>query len=328
MLAHNKLIDVARYSGESKEEFTYLFSNYSFGRFCSDWSLDINVSRKLEQDRLFDYIQTNPDTSWVAKQGKNIVGIIGARKSVWDTNFWGVNYFNINHIITHGVDHENTSEILSALIRVVEKWLQAEGANFVSARADVYDLSTIHALESAGFRYIETTITNSYPLKGLDPTPDEGYCIRLPRPDETDQLMAMTQTSFITHRFYADKHFPTQKVDEMYREWVRNSLESPSWKTLLLEQENKVRGLFIMRTEDLSSYFGLSITTFRMATISPGELGKGYGMNLFMGVMKHLCSEADIIDSGLTIRNIRSFNIHTKLGFRLLCSSGTFHKWY
>ena len=154
------------------------------------------------------------------------------------------------------------------------------------------------------------------------------YQIRTAQPDEADLLACMTQDAFLTHRFYADKRFPTEKVDAMYREWVMSSLESDAWITIVLETGGKVRGFFIYRIEDLTAYFGLRFAKWRMAALSPIDRGKGYGVQLFRGAMQFVHGQAETVDSGLTIRNTRSFNLHNKLGFRILCFFVTFHKWY
>lgn len=140
--------------------------------------------------------------------------------------------------------------------------------------------------------------------------------------------MDITKDAFITHRFYADTRFPKERVDNMYREWVRSSLESAAWTTIVLEAEDKVRGFFIYRLEDLSSYFRLRFAKWRLAALASVDQGKGYGIQLFQGAMQFVRDQAEIVDSGLTIRNTRSLNLHNKLGFRILCSSVTFHQWY
>jgi hypothetical protein len=201
--------------------------------------------------------------------------------------------------------------------------------DFISARVDVFDLVVAHILENHGFRYIETTITNSYDLKRLDPTPSEDYVIRLARPEEMDLLIDMSKDGFLTHRFYADKRFPKLKVDEMYYQWVQNSLVNTSvWTTVVLETNCQVLGFMTYRVEDLTSYFGINFVKWRMGALGKDERGKGHGVDLFVGAMKYVHGQAGVVDSGLTIRNIQSFNLHTKLNFKLICSSLTLHKWF
>ena len=177
--------------------------------------------------------------------------------------------------------------------------------------------------------YIETTIINSFDLKRLDRAPSGEYLMRLARPDEVDLLMDMATDGFLTHRFYADRRFPKPKVDEMYRRWVQTSLTNTAvWSTVVLEADGRARGFMTYRVEDLTPYFGMKFVKWRMAALGKEERGKGHGVNLFVGAMRFVQDEAGVVDSGLTIRNIHSFNLHTKVNFRLICSSLTLHKWY
>lgn len=320
-------MQVALYSGQRQQELSVLLSEYTFGRYCADRSLDIQASRRLERDHLFAYLQQNAASCWVATERDHILGVVGLRKSDWDTAFWGANCFSIDHLAARGPE-DARKLVMVELLDVADRWCSDEKADFVMARADVFDLAAIHALEDHGFRYIETAITNSYDLRRIEACPPVDYQIRAARTDEANLLVSMAEDAFLTHRFYADKRFPTDKVDAMYREWVRSSLESAAWTTIVLEAEGKVRGFFLYRLEDLTAYFGMRFVKWRMAALSSDDRGKGYGLQLFQGAMQHVREQAEIVDSGLTIRNTRSFNLHVKLGFRLLCSSVTFHKWY
>jgi hypothetical protein len=322
-------VEIRPYAGQSRDDLAPLFSKYSFGRYCSDRSLDLQASRRFELNQLYSYLQQSPTTSWLAIQGGVVVGVIGLRKSKWDTDFWGVNYANIDYLMTQGANVGNSKVIIEKLTQTMDEWSKQERLDFISARVDVFDLPTAHVLENHDFKYIETTITNSFDLKRLDPTPSEDYVIRLARPEEMDLLIEMSKDGFLTHRFYADTRFPKQKVDEMYRLWVQNSFVNHSiWTTVVLEKEHQVRGFMTYRVEDLTSYFGMNFVKWRMAALEKNERGKGHGVDLFVGAMKYVHGQAGVVDSGITIRNIHSFNLHTKLNFKLICSSITFHKWF
>lgn len=321
-------LEVARYSGQSQKDLSPLFADYTYGRYCADWSLDIQASRRLERDRLFAYLQPNAASCWVATERDRIVGVLGLRKCAWDTAFWGVDYVTIDHLYACGSGEGSKKFIMDELVDAADQWCRDEKVGFVVARPDALDLDAIHALESHSFRYIETTVTSSYDLRRTETCQPVNCQIRAARPDEADFLMDITKDAFITHRFYADTRFPKERVDNMYREWVRSSLESAAWTTIVLEAEDKVRGFFIYRLEDLSSYFRLRFAKWRLAALASVDQGKGYGIQLFQGAMQFVRDQAEIVDSGLTIRNTRSLNLHNKLGFRILCSSVTFHQWY
>ena len=321
-------VQVTRYSGQSQEDLSELFFEYTNGRYCADWSLDVRVAQRLERERLFAFLQRNAASSWVAMQGGRVLGVLGLQKSVWDTVFWGINYISVDHLYSCALEEDFKKYIMGKLVDAADEWCRDEKVDFAQARPDVFDLPGIQALEDHGFRYIETTVTNSYDLRRMAECPAVDYLIRNARPDEVNLLAGIARDAFPTHRFYADKRFPKEKVDAMYWEWIRSSVESTAWTTIVLEAEGKVRGYFVYRIEDLTDYFGLRFVKWRSAALAPNEIGKGYGVPLFQGAMQYVRGQAEVVDSGLTIRNVRSFNLHNKLGFRILCSSVTLHKWY
>jgi len=322
-------VEISPYAGESEDDLVPLFSKYAYGRYCSDPSLDLQASRRFELNQLYTYLQQGPTMSWLATQSGVIVGVLGLRKSKWDTDFWGVNYANVDHLVVQGADTNSSKVIGEKLTQAMDEWSKRERLDFISARVDIFDLPVVHVLENHNFKYIETTITNSFDLKRLDSTPSKDYVIRLARPDEADLLIDLSKDGFNTHRFYADACFPKQKVDEMYRLWVQNSfVDPPIWTTVVLEKDDRVRGFMTYRVQDLTSYFGMNFVKWRMGVVGKNERGQGHGVDLFIGAMKYMHGQASVVDSGLTIRNIQSFNLHTKLNFKLICSSITFHKWF
>jgi GNAT superfamily N-acetyltransferase len=320
-------IEICCYVNLDNANISPLFDEYSLGRYCSDWTLDIIASRRLEHDRLIDYLQQNGDSSWLAIHNERPVGILGIRKSEWDTNFWGINYANIDYLYVCNQVMGEKATILGQLLNKANQWFIDEKIDFASTRVDSIDIDAIQSLEKQGFRYIETTVINSFDLKKLVTPPQFTGEIRYAHPDEEDELIDMVEDGFLSHRFYADKRFPKSQVDSMYRNWVINSLISSHWATIVLEAQNQLRGFFIYSVEDLSDYFKKKFVRWRLAAVRDKDRGGGFGDSLFNGAMQFVRDEAEIVDSGLTIRNIRSFNLHNKLGFRIINSSITLHKW-
>jgi GNAT superfamily N-acetyltransferase len=235
---------------------------------------------------------------------------------------------SIEHLVASDNDQESRRRVMKALVETADQWCRANQAEFALARPDACNLPAVHALESYGFRYIETTIVNSRDLRETAALAHAGDRIRIADPNEADLLADIAKDAFLSHHFYADPGFPKEKVDAMYRQWVLGSLQSDIWTTVVLEIENRVRGFFTYRIEDLTPYFGFRFVKWRMAALSKADRGMGYGVQLFNGAMDFVRPQAEIVDSGLTLRNTRSVNFHNSVGFRILCSSTTLHKWY
>jgi len=320
-------LQVVQFSERSTSDLGPLFAEYGFGRYCHDRFLDIRQSRRLEHDRALAFLRLNPTSSWLAVDVGKSQGILGMRISQWDTEFWGVKFATLDHLVTLGSEPERRV-VCEHLLRTADAWCEQLDVDFCSARIDGHDVTSLQMLESHGFRYIETTVENYVDLRRKEAAfLPRSSSLRPPRPDEGNSLVTIAQDAFLSHRFYADDRFPRHKVDDMYRLWVENSLRDPEWKTLVLEADGAVRGFITYRIEDLTSYFGLQFAKWRMAALSKSNRGLGYGVVLFRGAMESVRGQVQIVDSGLTTRNLHSLNLHTKVGFRTACCSVTLHRW-
>ena len=319
-------MEIVRHSREVRAEIDSLFEGYSYGRYCGDRTLDTAQARRLERDRALVFLQDSGSCSWIALQGGDPVGMLGLRISGWDTAFWGVKYASIEYVTAAGSDQDR-EQALELLLNEGDAWCRQERVEFCVARVDARDLKAIHALEHHEFRYVETTVENSFDFRRASPPTCEKGVLRPPMPGEEATLVAATREAFLSHRFYADPAFPRERVDAMYESWVVNSLRDPNWQTLVLEAERIPRGFLAYRLEDLTPYIGLRFAKWRIAALAPENRGKGYGEALFAGALRALLGTVDVVDSGLTTRNLRSVNLHSKIGFRTICCSVTLHRW-
>jgi RimJ/RimL family protein N-acetyltransferase len=322
-------MDVVRYSESPVDDLSPLFAGRPHGRYGEDWTLDAEAVRTFESERLTAYLQANGDTSLLCVEDGLVRGAIGLRHSAWDTDFWGFPCAAVEHLIAAPTDPDGDARrVVARLAAAADEWCREEGIRFAYARCDANNLSAIAALEELGFRYIETTVTNTYDLRSLPPAESSAWTIREVRPDEADLLAGLAQDAFLTHRFYADEAFSAERADAMYERWVRDSVADPHWTTIVLEESGRVNGFFTYRLEDLRAHFGLRFAKWRMAAVDSAARGRGHGRRLFLGAMEHVRDDADVVDSGLSVRNTRSFNLHNRLGFRVVSFSTTLHRWY
>jgi GNAT superfamily N-acetyltransferase len=322
-------MELARYSGQPAEWFSELFARHAFGRYCSDWTLDLEAARRLERDRFVAYLEANAETSLLAIDEGRVRGAIGLRASPWDTDVWGFPCATVEHLyLSSDGTADERRDIAERLVGEGDRWCEREGIRFAFARCDAQDLHVLHALEAHGFRYIETTVANCRDLRRQPAPPTVNGTIREADPGEADRLVDIVRGAFGTHRFYADGGFPAERVDAMYQRWVRDDLRDPAWTTIVLEEEGRVNAFMTYGVDDLSEYLGLRFAKWRMFAVDGKALGRGHGAKLLDGAMDYVKDDLDIVDSGLSLRNVRSLNIHNQLGFRAVAFSTTLHKWY
>ena len=96
-----------------------------------------------------------------------------------------------------------------------------------------------------------------------------------------------------------------------------------------MDYEGKPVAFMIYYINDLRKYFNLNYAQWKMGLVDPQKQHKGIGFDFVKALFQfHKDQGVDIIDSGLSIRNIASLNWHNKLNFKIISTLVTFHKWY
>jgi len=305
-----------------------LVSEYGYGRYCSvNSQLPIDSSQRYIADQITEYCTNGSNVCWVIEKDSLIQGLLGTRKSVWDTEIFGFNVGVLDYLISRNIDYKNELIVKNHLLEQCARWCQQENISFITARADTLDLSTIHALEQHSFQYIETTVINSYNVHNKSNLPNSDYRVRPICSNEIDKIVSLTKGAFPLHRFSADPLFSKLNADRVYEKWVSSCYKKDNCHIAVMDVDNNPAGFFLYSLKNLTEYFGLRFAMWQLAALSPRFRGKGLGHQLFLSTMGFLSDKADIIDSGLTMRNIVSLNLHNKLGFKTISSVVTFHKW-
>lgn len=307
-----------------------LIQDYKFGRYCEDQSLPLDSSQRLVFDRvLFQLKQTDTKAIVVCSSSGQLLGILVFRLSQWDTDHFGYKVVIIDTLLIRKSGYQQESEVADLLLANFLNWCESSSVRFVSVRVPALDLPAIHALEHCGFQYIENWIFNKYDLNRIDDHPDPHLELRLARPDDCGIMIDASREAFSTQRFHADHHIPHEKADTLYEKWILTSFNDPGQEILVLDIGYKPAAFMIYYKSDLRNYFGLQFAMWKMALLNPENRSKGLGTDFFLALIHHHRRNGlDVIDSGLTTRNLASLNLHIKLNFKVTSSVVTFHKWF
>ncbi len=321
-------MDVIEFQDEYRSKIGALASKYRYGRYCcANSALPIDSSRRYVTDQIIEYCTKGSNMCWVIEKDTIIQGLLGIRKSAWDTEIFGFNVAVLDYLISRSMDYKDELSVKNRLLEQCAQWCRQQDISFITARADSLDLSSIHALEKHSFQYIETTITNSYDIHDMHNNAKSNYLVRSICSNEIDEIADLTKGAFPLHRFSADPRFSKRNVEELYRKWVTDCYKKDDCHIVVMDIDNNPAGFFIYSVKNLTRYFGSRFAMWQLAALSPPFQGKGLGYQLFLSTINYLSDSVDIVDSGLTIRNITSLNLHNKLGFKTISSAVTFHKW-
>lgn len=305
-----------------------LTATYSYGRYCEDRSLSLNVSRRYLRDHLRQLLRQE-SINWITVEAKGQTrGMLLFRLSEWDTDHFGFNVAIIEAVLVDEIDYERAVNTTTALLSEFETWRRASDISFISVKLPALALPIIHGFEKCGFNYIESWVFNKYDLDKIDRLGQTTRTLRLAQADDCERMLAYAQGAFATHRFHADAHISLERAEALYEKWIVTAFNDPKQKILTLDVEDRPAAFMIYYPNDLRSYFGIQFAQWKMAVLDPNNRGQGVGTDFFIALAHHHRQEGlDVIDSGLTVRNLASLNLHNKLNFKVVSTLVTFHKW-
>jgi RimJ/RimL family protein N-acetyltransferase len=313
----------------NKDELMALIDQYKFGRYCEDVDLPVEASRQYVADQIQKFLAgRDSECVQALSSSSELQGLLAFKLSRWDTDHFGYNVALIDTVAVKESDYFRQREIADALLKEFIKWCQIHTIRFISVKVPALNLPVVHSFENHGFHFYEAWIFNKFDHKKLDIEKGSPYSLRFAQEEDFKLMLNFSKGAFSSHRFFADPHIPYHKADSLYTKWIRSSIEDSNQKILTLDFDNKPVAFMTFYENDLSQYFDLKFAMWKMAVLDPTCRGKGFGTDFFISLMfHHRQNGLDITDSGISMRNVSSLNLHTKLNFKFISTLVTFHKW-
>ncbi|MBI4314256.1 MAG: hypothetical protein HY594_05525 [Candidatus Omnitrophica bacterium] len=158
---------------------------------------------------------------------------------IWDSQFFGVQAGKI-------LPPDSLGNSPERYVQEALQEAQAQGIRWLTARAHPWQTPWIHALEAAGFQLVDTLVTLGLDLKNSNffwqgsPTPRIAPADRA-SDAELKTLMQLAKDAFADRsiwldRFHADPRVPAGKADDLYAQWVKNSIRPDSPEQSMADQ--------------------------------------------------------------------------------------------
>ncbi len=321
---------VKKNEGINLEIIDLLIDKYFYGRFLEDERFSLNSSKLLMRDNFIDFLKKDFHNYFlVFDNSNNPCGLMFFKESIWDKEHFGYNVSVIDYVITVQNDYEKSKQITSILLKHFDDWCLDKKIKFVTFKIPSKDLAVIHEVENNKFLYIENWIYNSFDLRKYKS--DNISKLRLRYADKSDEnyMIEFSKGSFNSHRFHADKMIDINKADSLYEKWIRNAFDDPNQKIVVYDHGKTPSAFMIYRIVDFENYFNCKFAMWNMGLVNPDLKRMGIGYDFIRALfLLHKKEGIDMIDSGLSIRNIPSLNWHNKLNFKITSTLVTFHKWY
>jgi len=234
----------------------------------------------------------------------------------WDSWFFGV---RVARLLGDTLDDATAGRALD--------WCRREQIDCLYFLADADSTETVLAAEKHGFGLKDVRVTYHRRLDSslgeTLPALPPGVVIRPSWPGEANDLQALAAGNYTESRFYHDGRFPRAKVDEMYRVWVRQSVEGQANVVLVLESEGRARGFITCHLLDAKT------GQCRLGGLDPALRGCGLGKQMYESALRWFAQHGvETVVYVTQARNIRAQRLFQRLGFLSHSTQLWYHKWF
>jgi ribosomal protein S18 acetylase RimI-like enzyme len=247
-----------------------------------------------------------------------VEGLAVLRTPAWDAEHFGFGVGRVEHLL-------GDPAALAPLTSWAVERAAAGDLRMCSCRIAGDDLAAIHALEDAGFRFVEQVLHPWRSTAGWQAWPP---ATRPATPADADALAAIARATFAHDRFHRDHRFARAAADGVYERRVRTWLGAPRPDRFVrvLERAGSPAAFMLFdleRRQDGAS----TVAHIMVNVIDPRLQGRGLGAVLYSDVVD-LVAVGDVVTAAVVAHNSEALNIYARLGFR---QSGagevTLHRW-
>jgi len=308
--------------GSQIRQLIGLHEAYAAGKLYRD--------RHLPQDIVLDYISESVESKisqgkakakgLLAKKPHRALGLVVSENADWDTTHFGKRMGKMTlAIFDDTVGHAQRSKLIRDSFEDSE-------LDMVTARVNLGDFATIHALEAEGailtdvlfsFRF-DTTSSNAI----ITGSKEE---IGLARRNDAKALIKLGGSVFTIDRFHADPHIPSKASDQLYSKWVANSLRGLADVVLVARVHEEIAGFITCKLHQINEDCKYGVID--LVAVSPSYRGKGIGSHLVRSALDWFRPRVPTVYVGTQGANLGAIRLYEKSGFSHVCSEATLHLW-
>jgi len=320
-------------SSISQEEIKKLLRDYRFLPF-REYRLDKDKLENFTANQISNlFKQKKAEAVTTRGNDRELLGLVTYSKLDWDSTHFEMPMAAISEIIM-SENVPNQRELKKKAIMLALSELKKQQITHVSTKVDIYDITTVHALEMAGFRLMDNTVIYGFDYrKSQIPELVDQCTLRLAKLEDEDALLGVAAISFSRtrisdDRFHADPDLPSQKSDALYVEWIRNSIRGKLADAIIVaEIDGKPVGFttlkhFRARADEV----GVNIGALILSAVLPEARGRGVYTSMIRKGLEHLMPIVEIAELGTQITNFAVQKAWSTLGFKLASGSYAFHK--
>ena len=257
--------------------------------------------------------------------GKELVCIYILKKLDWDEEVFGRNMWRMN-IIANTKLHIKVIKSIKADLKTESRIRNIE---HVSSSAKTKDYKTTYALEACGFRLVDSIVRFGYDLENYKKNNQNFDKFNVRRYHELDynKLIKLGTDVFSNYpnRFLNDGTFEKEKCDQMYIEWLKNSIKGYSDILLVAEKDNKILGFSTIKNKRIVKERDIFIAERQISGVSGKSRGLGLNTKMLEKQLELVSNYACFFEVGTQVYNYASQKTYYKCGLKPFDSYYSFH---
>ena len=240
------------------------------------------------------------------------------RPLAWDTRHFGVEVADVARVYAAGVPDD---DVLAHLLGHAA----SAGIALLSARCRADQPAVAQALETRGFRWVDTSVELGREVDRGPALPASDGRVREARPDDAPALRVIAR-EFRRNRFHFDARIPADQADGVYEQWVTSAAEGRGERMLVAEEDGRAVGLCGYRAPPSGD--ALHAATLTLIVVAEEARGRGL-FDALLGRTLALSREdgARRLVSSTQVHNGRSLRAFARAGLLPYSARHVFHRW-
>lgn len=304
-----------------------LIDSYAFGEFRYYNNIPEKAQRGYLTEKIIVILKDRRSRMFIVGTGNGIRAFSILRYLSWDSDIFKRDMWEISFLVSK--PHYNLdADIKIKLLKAVAGYVKNGDRPHISCRVDSFDRSSISALESAGFRLMDTLLTYVFASDAKIPYLKNMFKTRNCRTSDLPHLKDIAKTSFRTNRFHLDAGIDREKADMMYVRWVENYYK--------IAKEGKASVIVAEGKNGIAGFLGYKLNSLFEKTSARKVIGrgllavrpeaKGAAISLINVAIKDTVSKYDYAELDAVLTNREVIRIYERFGFKIKRRALTFHR--
>jgi GNAT superfamily N-acetyltransferase len=232
----------------------------------------------------------------------------------WDTAFFGI---NTARILPQRLDEAMLNQVLMET--------RAWGARVLHYLSCSDDELSVQLAEAAGFHLVDMRVTLEWTTAHIQSAhAPADIVIREYHADDLAGLIAIARNSYHQTRYYYDHHYPRERCDELYAEWIVRSCEGDADNVLVAERNGEAIGYTTCHLLESEQEGQIGLVGIR-SDVRGGGIGR-----LLIEHTQHwfLAQGVRVVSVVTQGRNIAAQRLYQRCGFVTRQVQLWYHKWF